>query len=64
MRVAAAQLAAWGFPSTPRGRDIPFAALNADPLVLDAYESGRPSAAEACREGDPRLLARLVRDDG
>jgi hydrogenase maturation protease len=64
VRLAAAQLAAWGFPGTPRDRDIPFAALNADPLALDAYESGRPSAAEACREGDPRLLARVARDDG
>ena len=64
VRLAAAQLAKWGFHGTPRDRDIPFAALNADPLVLDAYESGRPSAAEACREGDPRLLARLARDDG
>ena len=64
VRLAANQLAAWGFPGTPRARGVPFAALNADPLALDAYESGRPSAAEACREGDLRLLARVARDEG
>jgi hydrogenase maturation protease len=64
VRIASAQLAAWGFPGTPRDRDTPFETLNADPLELHTYESGRPSAAEACREGDPRLLARLGRDDG
>jgi hydrogenase maturation protease len=64
VRIAANQLAAWGFPGKPRARGHPVAPLNADPLALDAYESGRPSAADACREGDARLLARLVRDDG
>jgi hydrogenase maturation protease len=64
VRLAADQLAAWGFPGTLRAVGVPFAPLNADPLALDAYESGRPSAAEACRDGDPRLLERLVRDDG
>ncbi len=62
VRLAAAQLEAWGFPGAPRARGVPFAALNAGPLALDAYESGRPSAVEACREGDPRLLARTSRD--
>lgn len=56
--LAADQLAAWGYPGTPREPGLPIPALNADPLMLDAYESGRPSAADACREGDPRLLAR------
>ncbi len=64
VRLAAAQLAAWGFPGKPRDRHIPFASLNADPLVLEAYESGRPSAEDACREGDPRLLARVAQGDG
>jgi len=63
VRLAAEQLAAWGFPGTPRAPGAPFEALNANPLALDAYESGRPSAADACRDGDPRLLASL-RDDG
>ncbi len=56
VRLATGQLAAWGFPGTPRGRDAPFALLNADPLALSAYEAGRPSAMDACRDGDPRLL--------
>jgi hydrogenase maturation protease len=64
VRLAADQLAAWGFPGTPRDRDIPVAALNADPLALDAYEAGRPSAADACRDGDPRLLARVAPEGG
>ncbi len=55
------QLAAWGFPGAPRQPGLPSAPLNADPLTLDAYESGRPSDAEACRSGDPRLLARVAR---
>ena len=63
VRLAADQLAAWGFPGTPRVPGLPFAALNADPLALDAYESGRPSAAEACRDGDPRLLTRVSRGE-
>jgi hydrogenase maturation protease len=63
VRLAADQLAAWGFPGTPRARDVPHEPLNADPLALDAYESGRPSAAAACREGDPRVLARALEGD-
>jgi hydrogenase maturation protease len=60
VEVAAGQLAAWGFAGTPRARGMPIPPLNATPLSIDAYESGRPSAAEACREGDPRLLARVA----
>ena len=56
--LAAAELAAWGYPGTPRPRGIPFEPLNASPLALDQYESGRPSDAQACRSGDPRLLER------
>jgi hypothetical protein len=36
--------------------------LNANPLTLDAYESGRPSIADARRDGDPRLLEAVTRD--
>jgi hydrogenase maturation protease len=60
--LAADQLAAWGFRGAPREPGVPIAPLNADPLSLDMYESGRPSAADACREGDPRLLARVTLD--
>jgi len=54
--LAARELAAWGFPGTPRPAGAWFEPLNAASLAIEAYESGRPSAAEACRVGDPRLL--------
>jgi len=60
--IAARQIAAWGYPGTAREPGWPAPALNAAPLSLDAYEVGRPSAADACREGDPRLLARVTDD--
>ncbi|MEO8755152.1 MAG: HyaD/HybD family hydrogenase maturation endopeptidase [Casimicrobiaceae bacterium] len=60
--IAAEQIAAWGFPGTPRVFGLPFEPLNAKPLALQAYESGRPSAADSCRIGDPRLLATRVRN--
>jgi hydrogenase maturation protease len=62
VRLAAEQLAAWGYPGTPRVPGTHFEPLNADPLALSAYESGRPSEADARRDGDPRLLAPLVRE--
>jgi hydrogenase maturation protease len=61
VRLAAEQLAAWGFPGTPRVVGVPVEPLNAGPLALDIYESGRPSAADARRDGDPRLLEPLSR---
>ncbi len=63
--LAARELAAWGFAGTPRAAGSPVEPLNAASLALDAYEAGRPSAADACRIGDPRLLAAAAapRDD-
>ena len=62
--LAARELAAWGFPGTPRAAGAPVEPLNAASLAIDAYEAGRPSAADACRIGDPRLLgAAAARDD-
>lgn len=63
VQLAVNELAAWGFPGRRRAVGSPFQPLNADPLALDAYESGRPSAADACREGDPRLLSPRVRGE-
>ena len=63
VRLAEEQLAAWGFPGTPRTVGVPIEPLNAGPLALDIYESGRPSAAEACRDGDPRLLEPTFRNE-
>ena len=63
--LAAQELAAWGFPGTPRPAGSRFEPLNAVSLAIDAYEAGRPSAADACRIGDPRLLSteRTVTED-
>jgi hydrogenase maturation protease len=55
--LAAAQIAAWGFPGTPRAPGDRFEPLNSNALALSAYEDGRPSDADACRTGDPRVLA-------
>ena len=55
--LAVRELASWGFPGRPRAAGEVFPPLNATPLGLTAYEAGRPSAADACRAGDPRLLA-------
>ncbi len=56
---AEAMLAGWGFPGAMRTAAPE--ALNARSLALHTYEKGRPSADEACRIGDPRLLARAGR---
>ena len=55
--LAAAELAAWGCAGVPRRDGAAFEPLNAPSLALASYESGRPSAADACRIGDPRVLA-------
>ena len=49
-------LAGWGYPATPRGPGEATPLFDSS-LALDAYESGRPSADDACRVGDPRVLA-------
>jgi hydrogenase maturation protease len=56
--LAARELALWGYPGKRRPAGTRFEPLNARSLALDAYESGRPSAAAACRVGDPRVLER------
>ncbi len=58
--LAAQQLAAWGFAGVPRSPDAVAEPLNAASLALANYESGRPSADEACRIGDARVLARSL----
>jgi len=54
---AVAELTLWGFAPTPRARGSAFEPLNHASLSLAAYEQGRPSASEARRDGDPRVLA-------
>lgn len=61
--LAAHELSAWGYPGDRRQPGDVFEPLNAVSLVLEAYESGRPSHLEACRTGDPRVLAALTRDE-
>lgn len=56
--IAAEVLAGWGRPGTPRAPGACVEALNAAPLSLAIYEGERPSAAQACRIGDARLLVR------
>lgn len=54
-------LAEWGADPRPRTTELPAEALNAGSLALEAYERERPAADDACRIGDPRLLATLGR---
>jgi hydrogenase maturation protease len=56
VELAAAQLAAWGFPGRRRGAGEPADPLNAQSIALAPYENGRPTEDEACRIGDPRVL--------
>ena len=50
-------VADWGFAPTRRLPGSASDPINAAALALDAYEQGRPSASDACRDGDPRVLA-------
>jgi hydrogenase maturation protease len=56
--LAVQELSAWGFDGAPRSAHAAFEPLNAASLALEIYESGRPSMVDACRIGDPRVLAR------
>lgn len=58
--LAAVELSGWGFPGEARPAGAHCEPLHAPSLALEAYESGRPSEAEACRIGDPRVLARAT----
>jgi hydrogenase maturation protease len=55
-------LAGWGIPSTPRTQPATEALLDPS-LAIAPYESGRPREDEACRTGDPRVLAMRPRHD-
>lgn len=52
--MAVAQLSEWGAPATPRGRDA--APAPGDALAIERYETGRPSAHDACRTADLRFF--------
>jgi hydrogenase maturation protease len=55
--LAVQELTAWGFAPAPREPGSAFEPLNDQSLSLEAYEAGRPSADEACRVADPRVMA-------
>ena len=54
---AVRELAAWGFAGQRRPPNTPVEPLSPGALDLAVYEAQRPSAAAACRIGDPRVLA-------
>ncbi|MCC7198878.1 MAG: HyaD/HybD family hydrogenase maturation endopeptidase [Gammaproteobacteria bacterium] len=56
VELGVAQLRRWGVTVTPR--EQPAESFTAESLVIEAYEQGRPSEEEACRQGDMRFLAR------
>jgi hydrogenase maturation protease len=64
VELAARELSAWGFPGRRRERGESAPPLNDPALAIAAYETGRPSAAQACRIGDARLLATLIAKQG
>ncbi|MDO8419033.1 MAG: HyaD/HybD family hydrogenase maturation endopeptidase [Rubrivivax sp.] len=55
--LAVQELGTWGFAATPRPPGAPFEPLNDRSLSIEAYEAGRPTAEDACRIADPRVLA-------
>jgi hydrogenase maturation protease len=64
VELAAQELAEWGFPGRRRAPAETVTPLHDIALALAGYESGRPSAEQACRIGDARLLARRVAREG
>ena len=59
VELAAAELRAWGVRPVLRDKP-PRDSVVAAALSIAAYESGRPSANDACRIGDERVLARFT----
>ena len=53
-------LAEWGFAPQLRAPGEAVPPLSFQSLSIDAYESGRPDAREACRTGDERFLVRAA----
>jgi len=60
VELAVQELAAWGFPGRRRAAGETVESLNSAALALGIYERDRPSAEDACRIGDPRVLARAT----
>lgn len=62
--LAANELAAWGLAGRARDAADAVEPLVVPSLALAAYETGRPSADDACRVGDERVLAMRRERDG
>ena len=60
VEIAALELERWGYAGERRAGGEPVPSLNTAALAVDRYERDRPSDAEACRIGDPRVLASAV----
>ena len=56
--LAANQLTGWGYRGRRREAGEAFEALNDRSIAISPYEDGRPSADNACRHGDPRVLVK------
>ncbi len=56
--IAAAELQSWGVPITRRSVPLRGDTVITSALSIDFYEAGRPSAEDACRFGDERVLVR------
>jgi len=61
LSAAREELAAWGIALTPRAQPLSEdEAVTLPHLSMARYEAERPSADDACREGDPRFLPRAA----
>jgi hydrogenase maturation protease len=60
--LAVAELASWGIVAVPR-TEPPAEPLSPGALAMLSYESGRPSAEDACRIGDSRFLNQVSRPE-
>jgi len=56
LNIALEWLTRWGIQYSMRPMPLLSGALNSTVLDMDNYEAGRPSAEEACRIGDDRIL--------
>lgn len=59
--IALQWIARWGIPYQKRKTPLASGGLNTAVLEMAAYEAGRPSAEEACRFGDDRILAGMAK---
>lgn len=61
LEVALQWMSRWGIPYRKREVPLETGGLNTAVLQMDAYEAGRPSAEEACRIGDDRVLSGMAK---